>query len=170
MSFLRFMMLLSLAVWIGSLIFFPVVAQISFSALPSRQLAGLVVSHSLRALHWMAIVSGVIFLLGSLINDRISRGALQIFSTRRLLVIAMLALTLFSQFFVIPQIDAIRVSSGEISAIPPSDPARLKFDSLHAWSTRLESGVLLLGLIVLYLLAADPKSTSGRRTSSPVSS
>lgn len=164
------MMLLSLAVWIGGLIFFPVVAQISFSVLPSMHLAGPVVGHSLRALHWMAIVSGIIFLASSLIHNRLSRGAFCVFATRHLLVIAMLGLTLVSQFIVIPRMDAIRSSSGEISAIPPGDPARLQFDSLHAWSTRLEGGVLLLGLVVLYLVAAEPSSRFSKQTLPPATS
>ncbi len=167
MSFLRFMMLLSLAVWIGGLTFFPVVAQISFSVLPSTQLAGLVVGHSLRALHSIAIVSGIIFLASSLIHNRLSRGAFRVFATQHLLVAAMLGLTLVSQCIVLPRMDAIRASSGEISAIPPGDPARLQFDSLHAWSTRLVGGVLLLGLVVLYLIAAEPNSRFDKRTLAP---
>ena len=39
MSFLRFLMLLSLIVWLGGLIFFPVVAQTAFSVLPAQHLA-----------------------------------------------------------------------------------------------------------------------------------
>ncbi|MEY2411908.1 MAG: hypothetical protein QOD84_514 [Acidobacteriaceae bacterium] len=170
MSVLRFMMLLSLAVWVGALILFPVVAEISFSVLPSRHLAGLVVGHSLRALHWMAIVSGIIFLASSLIQNRLWRGAFRVFATQHLLVIAMLGLTLVSQFVVIPRMDAIRASSGEISMIPPGDPARLQFDSLHTWSTRIEGGVLLLGLVTLYLIAAESNSRFSKKTSVAVSS
>ena len=55
MNFLRFLMLLAIAIWLGALIFFPVVAQISFTALPSPHLAGLVVRNSLIALHWMGM-------------------------------------------------------------------------------------------------------------------
>jgi len=33
------------------------------------------------------------------------------------------------------------------------DPIRHQWDSLHAWSTRLEGTVLILGLIVLYSTA-----------------
>jgi hypothetical protein len=29
----------------------------------------------------------------------------------------------------------------------------MQFDALHHWSTRIESGVLLLGLVVAYLTA-----------------
>ena len=56
MTLLRFLILLSLAIWLGALIFFPVVAQTSFTVLPSAHLAGLVVRNSLIDLHWMGIV------------------------------------------------------------------------------------------------------------------
>src|SRR5205814_1996894 len=70
MSVLRFLMLLSLAVWLGALIFFPILAQTSFSVLPSTHLAGLVVRDSLLKLHWMGFASGVVFLASSLIYNR----------------------------------------------------------------------------------------------------
>ena len=42
---------------------------------------------------------------------------------------------------------------GEIDAVPMTDPARVQFNALHMWSTRLEIGVLVLGLAVLYITA-----------------
>ena len=63
MTFLRFLMLLSLIVWLGGLIFFPVVAQTPSRVLPTRHLAGLVVRGSLATLHWMGIISGIVFLV-----------------------------------------------------------------------------------------------------------
>jgi len=41
----------------------------------------------------------------------------------------------------------------EIDAAPADLPARVQFDALHHWSTRIESGVILLGLVVAYLTA-----------------
>ena len=58
-------MLLALIVWVGGLIFFPVLAGTAFSVLPSPHLAGLVVRRSLIILHWMGIVSGIVFLVTS---------------------------------------------------------------------------------------------------------
>ena len=65
----------------------------------------------------------------------------------------MLALTLISQFGIIPRMDALRASIGEIDSVSVDNPARLQFDALHHWSTRVESGVMLLGLVVAYLTA-----------------
>jgi hypothetical protein len=153
MSFLRFLVLLSLIVWLGGLIFFPVVAQTAFSVLPTRQLAGSIVGRSLGILHWMGIASGVVFLAGSMLLGRLTTGEAHPLAARNLLACMMLALTLISQFGVIPRMDAIRDSIGEIDAAPADLPARVQFDALHHWSTRIESGVILLGLVVAYLAA-----------------
>jgi len=153
MSFLRFLMLLSLIVWLGGVIFFPVVPQTSFSVLPTRHLAGSVVGRSLGILHWMGMISAVVFLASSLLLSRLSNGEAQWFAARNVLICMMLLLTLISQFGIIPRMDAIRASIGEIDAAPMDSPARVQFDGLHHWSTRIEGGVLLLGLAVAYLTA-----------------
>jgi hypothetical protein len=153
MSLLRFLMLLSLIVWLGGLIFFPVVAQTAFSVLPTRHLAGLVVGRSLGILHWMGMVSTVVFLVSSLLLSRLSTGDIHLFAPRNLLICLMLLLTLISQFGVIPRMDALRASIGEFDAAPADLPARVQFDALHHWSTRIESGVILLGLVAAYLVA-----------------
>ncbi len=152
MKFLRFLMLLSLIVWIGGLIFFPVVAQTAFTVLPTRQLAGMVVGRLLGILHWMGMISGVVFLTSSLVYSRFNTGTEHVFAARHILIIVMLMLTLISQFGIIPRMDTLRASiHGEIDSVPAGNPARARFDALHAWSTRIEEGVLLLGLVVVYL-------------------
>ncbi len=154
MSFLRYLMLLSLVVWVGGLIFFPVVAQTAFSVLPTRHLAGTVVGRSLGILHWMGMVSGIVFLVTSLAYSRFRTGTAHVFAARNLLICIMLALTLISQFGIIPRMDALRASIGEIDSVPPDNPVRMQFDALHVWSTRVEGSVLLLGLVVAYLTAS----------------
>jgi hypothetical protein len=153
MSILRFLMILSLVVWIGGLIFFAVMAQTAFSVLPSRHLAGSVVGSALGKLHWMALVSGVIYLLASVLYTRLSRGSFQIISARHIVVLLMLALSLVSQWGITPRMHALRTSLGEIDTVPPSDPARIQFNRLHVWSEQIEKGVLLLGLLAIYLTA-----------------
>ena len=151
MNLVRFGILLSIAVWLGGLIFFPVVAQISFSVLPSPHLAGLVVRNSLIALHCMGMGAGVVFLACSVVENRFTHGYFSLFRPIHLLVFIMLALTAISQFRVIPHMDALRATAADIAQLSASDPVRLQFDSLHVWSTRIEGTVLVLGLIVLYV-------------------
>lgn len=151
MNLLRFFMLLALSVWLGSLIFFPVVAQISFSTLPSAHLAGMVVRSSLIALHWIGLGAGVLFLTCSLAESRLACGRFSAFRSSHWLVLLMLALTSISQFHLIPRMDALRSAAGEINQLPASDPILLQFNHLHAWSVRLETAVLALGIAGLYL-------------------
>jgi Domain of unknown function (DUF4149) len=153
MPFLRFLMLLSLVVWVGGLVFFPVVAQTAFSVLPTSHLAGLVVRHALIELHWMGIISGVVFLFSSLAYDWLSGGSQRFWSAPNVLVACMLALTLISQLEIIPRMERLRTSVQDFDSVPPNDPVRLSFNALHAWSTRLEAGVLLLGLIVVGIVS-----------------
>jgi hypothetical protein len=150
MVLLRFLMLLTLTVWLGALIFFPVVAQTSFTVLPSPHLAGLVVRNSLIDLHWMGLIAGIIFLTCSLIYNRINIGRFRPLAPSHILVIIMLGLTAISQFGIIPRMDVLRISAGEIGVLSPGNPVRAQFDSLHVWSTRIETAVLLLGIVVLY--------------------
>ena len=154
MSFLRFLMLLSLVCWIGGLIFFAfVLAPTAFSVLPSTHLAGNVVGRALGWLHWIAIVSGIVYLGSSLLYSRMVDGTAHVFGARHVLLCLMLALTLISQFGIIPRMDVLRASLGEVGSVPVDNPERVQFDALHVWSTRVEGAVLLLGLVVVYLTA-----------------
>jgi uncharacterized membrane protein len=158
MSFLRYLMFLSLVVWIGGIIFFAfVLAPTVFNIpeiLPNTHLAGNVVGRALGKLHWIGIVSGVVFLVSSLVYSYISAGTVGAFAARNVLICLMLVLTLISQFGIVPRMDTLRASLGDVSSAPADSPARIQFDALHVWSTRVESAVLLLGLVVVYLVAA----------------
>jgi hypothetical protein len=148
-------MLLSLIVWIGGIIFFAaVVTRTAFSVLPTHHLAGNVVNRSLASLHWMGLFSGVLYLASSLIYSKLSQGSLNTLSWRHLLLCVMLILTLASQFGISPRMAELRASAGDLDSIAATDPIRVEFNSLHAWSTRIEGTVLLLGLVVVYLTAA----------------
>lgn len=154
MPFLRYLMLLSLVAWIGGLIFFAfVLAPTAFQVLPNTHLAGNLVGRALGKLHWIAIISGLVFLASSLLHNRLMDGTPHVFAMRHVLVCLMLALTLISQFWIIPRMDSLRASVGDFAAVAADNPVRLQFDALHAWSTRVEGGVLLLGLIAVFLTA-----------------
>jgi uncharacterized membrane protein len=157
MSFLRFLMLLSLIAWIGGLVFFAfVLAPTVFApgVLPTTHLAGNIVGRALGKLHWIAIVSGIVFLASSLLYSRLTDGTAHAFAMRHLLICGMLGLTLLSQFWIIPRMDTLRASVTDFATVPLDNPTRVQFDALHVWSTRVEGAVLLLGLVVVYLTAS----------------
>jgi len=147
-------MLLALIVWLGGLIFLSfVLAPTAFAVIPTRHMAGTVVGRSLGILHWMGIISGLVFLIASLAYSRLTTGSPRPFAARNVLIVLMLVLTLISQFGIMPRMIALRNAMVLIDSVPLNDPARMEFDGLHAWSVRVESGVLLLALVVTYLTA-----------------
>ena len=142
MTFLRALMLLALVVWVGGIIFFAfVLAPTVFTVLPTTTMAGNVVSRSLTILHWMGICSAMVFLICSLLYNRAKYARLKMFTI-------MLVLTLISQFGVTPRMQVVRAELHSGNSI-----ADQEFERLHEWSTRLEGGVLFLGLAAVFLTA-----------------
>ena len=155
-SVLRYLMLLALVIWLGGIIFFgAVMAPVLFSVLPGTELSGNVVAGSLKILHAVGLTAGVIFLT----NFFLSPGRLRRNRFARvvpILVLLMLLLTGISQFYVIPKMERLRPEMAGYTYTSPlpdlqrrAAEARQEFDSLHRWSTRIESTVLMLGLVVL---------------------
>ena len=157
---LRALMLLALITWIGGIIFFSfVLAPTVFTVLPTTKLAGDVVSVSLSKMHWMALVSGLLFLLASIIYQAMAvkrdnlagQSHSKLIWATHLLVIVMLALTWISQSVITPKIRDLRIEMASAQGI--SIDHRAQFDHLHAWSTRAEGGVFFCGLVVVVLTA-----------------
>jgi uncharacterized membrane protein len=149
-------MLLALVVWIGGIIFLAFVeAPIAFTPglLPTRHMAGSIVGHSLDILHYMAIVSGVVFLIASMTYSRLTQGNARPLAARHLLIALMLVLTLISQFAISTKMHAIRAEAGVIDNLALDDPLRREFDRLHVWSEKFEEAVLLVGLVAVYTTA-----------------
>jgi hypothetical protein len=156
MSFLRFLILLSLVVWLGGIIFLAFVEAPTVFArglLPTRHVAGSIVGRSLELLHYMAIASGIVFLTASMFYSRMVNGSAKPLAARHLLIVLMLVLTVISQFAITPKMHAIRHEAGVIDNLAVDDPKRQEFDRLHFWSETVEGAVLLLGLFALYATA-----------------
>jgi hypothetical protein len=76
------------------------------------------------------------------------------------LVLAMVLLTAYSQFSIIPRMDTAQASVGGsvgIASLPESSPARATFDALHRESVHVEGLVLILGFIA-FAFAGRPHS------------
>jgi hypothetical protein len=155
-TLIRTLLLLSLIVWLGAEIFFPVVAAITFGQLaPDTHAAGQIVGALLRIVHGMGLVCGVVLLALLALAP-----AWGIFKSRSVLapmvlVLVMLALTAYSQFGIIPAMerDRAQAAGGVIDSLPADSPARLDFNALHRRSTNVEGAVVLLGIAVVALAA-----------------
>lgn len=153
----RFLLLLSLVVWVGGIIFFSFVVAPSAFSLLSPAMAGTVVNHSLQALHFIGLICGIIFLAATFLIELRSVQAL------RALILSMLLLTALLQFGVVPQINRIReAAGGAIEALPPRDAGRSAFDHLHQLSVALEGVTLVAGLLAIGLVSR-PQIDSARK-------
>jgi len=149
-STLRFLQFLSLGCWLGSIIFFIVFTQGIFSVMPTKDLAGVVVGYSLARLHIMGIVAGCVYLIAT---AALEKSVAALARPAALLVFVMILCTMASQYGVIARMDALRAQMGSVEATAADNPLRVAFDRLHQYSVRLESAVLLSGLVVLFLTA-----------------
>lgn len=155
-TLIRTLLLLSLIVWLGAEIFFPVVAAVTFTQLhPNTHEAGLIVGELLRLLHVAGMVAGVVLLALLALAP-----AWGIFKSRSVLapmavVLMMLALTAYSQFGIIPAMERDRrvATSGVIDSLALDDPARVHFEMLHKRSVNVEGTVVVLGIAAVALVA-----------------
>jgi hypothetical protein len=154
-TLLRTLLYLSLIVWVGAEIFFPVVAAITFTTLrPDTHTAGRIVGELLRILHGMGLVSGLVTLALLALFP-----AWGIYKPRAVLVpmalvLLMIGCTIYSQFAVIPAMERDRITvGGVIDAADAVNPNRIDFNKLHNRSEHVEEAILLLGLATVVLVA-----------------
>jgi len=161
LTLVRTLRLLSLVVWVGGLIFFAfVVAPVAFTSLPSTHEAGIVVGGTLRVLHVMGLISGVVFATATLVLHRQAPQARRLgYQIQLLLIAGMLAATVYLQASVLPAMEIDRQQAGgNIDAAPTASPARQHFNHLHARSEHIEGGILLAGLCIIVLVACESQS------------
>jgi Domain of unknown function (DUF4149) len=154
-TLLRTLLYLALIVWLGAEMFFPVVAAITFTTLsPDTHIAGTIIGHLLRILHGMGLVSGMVALALLALAP-----AWGIYKPRAVLapmglLLLMVALTVFSQFAIIPSMERDRMAAGgAIDTGNPSDPITVHFNKLHNRSEFIEETILLLGIATVVLVA-----------------
>jgi uncharacterized membrane protein len=149
---LRFVQVFALGTWVGSIFYFSAaVAPGAFRVLSTQDQAGLLVEFTLRRLHTLGVVAGVLFLLASAAMAVTSSGA-----GRRLIlpvagVVIMVILTVVSQHVVIRRMNVLRKQMVSVAATAPENPLRVEFDRLHGVSVQLEGATLLIGLVSFFL-------------------
>ncbi len=156
-SLLRTLIQLLLTLWLGAVAFFPVVAAAAFGVLPDKYAAGLVVRRCLLTLHTEGLIAGSVLLVLLLVAQW-TRAYARTLLGPIFCILAMLVLTGFSQWSVMPRMEADRLAvGGDIDKAPRPNPNRLHFERLHIASVRLEGGVLLAGVAAVAFLSLAPR-------------
>ena len=161
MKFLSNVRLLLVALWLGAACFFIAVAQSSFAVLPSRELAGSVVSRTLLVLNLSGLILGAILLLTSFIKQtEINR--FRVWAERFLLLILVAACAV-GQFVIGLWLSFIRAQIGRpIDEVAMDDPLKIQFNNLHQYSVWVLFAGMIAALLVFFLIAqkSEKKLTS----------
>jgi hypothetical protein len=154
-TLLRTLLYLALIVWLGGEIFLPVVAAITFTTLqPDTHTAGTIVGELLRILHGMGLVSGMVALALLALAPAWGIYKPRMALAPMVLVVLMIALTVYAQFAIIPAMERDRIAAGgAINLGDRNNPNTADFNRLHNRSEDVEGIILLLGLATVVLVA-----------------
>jgi len=153
---LRFIYLLALAVWIGSMTFFSFLAAPSIFKVLPREEAGTVVTAIFPKYYWLGVVCGVVALATSLVLGVRTRWSVLLLA-RSILLGIMIVGVLYSVLVLQPKMHAVKAQIASVESLSPTDPLRMEFGRLHGRSLGINAAVLLLGVIVVFITAFTMK-------------
>jgi len=165
MKFLSNIRLLLLGLWLGAAVFFSfAVAPSSFAVLPTRELAGAMVSRSLTIINLSGLVIGLILLASSFVGAAAANRFL--IWTERILLLLVTAACAVGQFVIALWLSLVKAQMGRpIDEIAADDPLRIKFNNLHEYSVWVLVAALVAALIAFFIISgknfsAAPKTVS----------
>ena len=148
---LRYVLLLTVVVWIGGIVFFSFIASPSVFKLLPREVAGQVVGDIFPKYHLLGYVSCIVA-LGCLLGLR-QLGMTQAVGTAMILLVLMGGIQVTMGTIIGPKVIEARDAVKSAAAGPEKDTLEKKFRSLHGLSMIFNLLLLILGLILIYRLA-----------------
>jgi len=154
-TFLRFLFLLSITFWIGSIFFFSLITAPSIFKVLPRQMAGALVSDIFPKYYLTAYVCGGVALVVTILYWVMENTLSGISNALRIVIlVVMLGLTIYAGAVIRPQ--ALDVKSEMRSLVEDSSQykeAQVKFNKLHKQSVVINSIVFLLGIAIVFVTA-----------------
>ena len=140
-----------IGLWLGAAVFFIAVAQSSFAVLPTRELAGTVVSRTLMIVNLSGLVIGLILLATSFIKT-VEIRPFWLWAERILLVVLTLACAI-GQFVIALWLSFVRLQIGRpIDEVAADDPLRIQFNNLHQYSVWVLMAAMIAALVLFFLI------------------
>lgn len=148
----RFILLLSVVIWVGSLIFFTAFAAPSiFKALP-REMAGEVVSRIFPKYWAIGYVAGILSLASLLAISFIEKG----FPVVRVLLLALMTtLTFYSGLVITPQAQAVKAQMKVVEEPAKVEALRNDFRQIHMKSYALNVLVIVAGVAFVFFTSRN---------------
>jgi Domain of unknown function (DUF4149) len=159
-TLLRTLLYLALIVWLGAEIFFPIVAAVTFGTLTSdTHTAGTIVGHLLRILHGIGMISGLVALALLALAPAWGIYRPRAVLASMVLILLMLACTVYSQYSIIPSMERDRMAAGgAIDTQDTANPAVAHFNQLHNRSEHVEIAILAFGIATVVMVARAESS------------
>lgn len=162
MRLLRYLYVLALVVWLGGIVVAgAIVAPSVFGVLQDwnpaegRELAGRVFGEVLRRVHVLAYVMGTIMFV-ALTLHRLLGARPERYGIRAGIMAAMLLVTLYSGFSVMPRVMALQAQvDGPIAVLADTDARKVEFNRLHALANVLLGATAIGGLALLWWEARE---------------
>ncbi|MDQ3323224.1 MAG: DUF4149 domain-containing protein [Acidobacteriota bacterium] len=153
MNFFSDIRRLLLILWLGAACFFSfAVAPSAFAVLPSREVAGAIVSRALAIVNFSGLAVGLILLATSFIKQT-GVNRFQLWAERFLLLILMLACAA-GQFVIALWLSIIKAQIGRpIDEISVDDPLRIQFNNLHQYSVWVLVAAMIAALMAYFVMA-----------------
>jgi hypothetical protein len=159
---IRALILLLVVLWLGGVMFFPVVAASAFGSISDTHIAGTIVAKCLRVLHYEGLFSGALIVLLLLVAQLV-RAIPRSVAAPVVVTLIMLGLTAYSQYSIIPRMERDRMAEGgAINLMDRDNPNTVDFNRLHGVSEKVEEGVLVGGIVLVVLLSLGPKLPASR--------
>lgn len=152
---LKFLYILSICFWIGSIFFFSFFAAPSIFKVLPRETAGNVVSDIFPKYYLVAYICGAVAVLATLMLRFIydHRSGLM-FGVRIGILIVMLGFAVYAGSIIRPRAHEARTQMRSLTEESPNYPEiHEKFRSLHKQSAIINSAVFLLGIALLFINA-----------------
>jgi Domain of unknown function (DUF4149) len=146
-----FLELLLLGIWLGSMMFFSfAVAPSAFAVLPTREMAGVIVTSTISKVEVLGLVIGPLLLLLNAVQSKRSRGPAK--SLRIALIVLMVMCAALSRLWISPSMVSLRAAmGGHIDDVASTDPLRVQFNDLHQYSVSLMGTAIVAGLVYFFL-------------------
>ncbi|CAI2719674.1 DUF4149 domain-containing protein [Nitrospina watsonii] len=144
-TFLAFLHLLGLVVWLGSVIFFSFFTAPSVFKVLDRQQAGDVIAAIFPKYYGVGYTCAVLVAATALATPHGASGL------RMPFLVVMAACTFYAGLVINPQARRLKHQMREAGG--EDDALQNQFRSLHGWSVRLNATVLIFGLGLLWITA-----------------
>ncbi len=144
---------LLLILWLGAACFFSfAVAPSAFAVLPSREIAGAIVSRTLAIVNYSGLIVGLILLASSLVRQT-NVNRFQLLAERLMLLILTLACAA-GQFVIGLWLSLLKGQIGRpIDEVAVDDPLRVQFNNFHQYSVWVLATAMIAALIAYFLMS-----------------